>query len=175
MYRLSQVVDAITGERAGPLTRGDEVCIAEPKSPGASLDELVRREFREMKLPGLEVRTSPVGGTLVNLSTTFSVEEPAKEHELGRIRGHRVTVLIRPVNYRWVFGDGAEDTTKSTHARHTFADSATVRASVTTQYRARYRVDGGSSREIRGTVSVQGPATELTVRQARSELVAGPR
>ncbi len=73
------------------------------------------------------------------------------------------------------FGDGAGETTESAQAQHTFVASATVRASVTTEYRARYRVDGGRAREIPGTVSVEGPETELTVRQARSELIAGPR
>ncbi len=173
--RFIRRVDAETGELVSPWTEVGSDCRATSQAPDVSVDELVRREFEAMKLPGLEVQTFPAGGTLVNLPTTFSVEKPEKEHKLGRILGRRVTVVIRPVGYRWEFGDGAGETTEAAHARHTFGDSATVRASVTTEYRARYRVDGGRAREIPGTVSVEGPETELTVRQARSELIAGPR
>lgn len=58
-----------------------------------------------MKLPGLKVRTRPAGRTFVHLPTQFEVERPAKDRELPRIFGHRVTIVITPAKYRWRFGE----------------------------------------------------------------------
>lgn len=57
--------------------------------------------------------------------------------------------------------------------RHTYARAGQVSASVETEYRAGFRVDGGEARRIPGTVAVPGPSTEVEVAQVRTQLVAG--
>jgi hypothetical protein len=166
----------------GFWTRGSEVCIADASAPKADLEAEIRRAFRSMNLPALTVQSSPAGRTFVHLPTTFSVQRPAHERDLGIILKHRIRVSFEPVSYRWSFGDGSVRTTSvrgkhgpDASVRHSFSDPATVEVSVRTTYRARYRVDGGSPREIPDPVSVAGPATVLPVEQARTELVAPPR
>ncbi len=176
-YRWTRIVDSAGGEVLQPWTRDGKVCTpTEVQAP--DLETLILQEFRSSKLPGLEVRTRPAGRTFVHLPTEFAVERPAEDRELPRILGHRVTVAITPVEYRWTFGDGGSATTAGRggeSVRHTYARAGEVAASVETAYRARYRVDGGAERKIPGTVAVSGPSTAVEVAQARTELVAGPR
>lgn len=170
-------VDADSGDPLSGWQIGGDVCEPDETAGAPSLESQILQEFRSLELPGLVVRTRPAGRTLVNLPTEFVVERPAKDRELPRILGHRVTVAITPVEYRWTFGDGAARTTSGRGAesvRHTYAAAGSVAASVETAYRARYRVDGGDSRRIPGTVAVTGPVTAVEVVQARSQLVAPP-
>lgn len=180
-YRMTRKVDSVTGEEVMPLARGPEVCIANPGAPAADLDSAVLREFRSLRLPGLRVRTDPAGWTLVNLPTRLWVEPSWTERSLGQILGRQVAVQITPVAYHWSFGDGAvhqelgprQEEPERT-VRHIYLKPGVVEPSITTVYRARYRVDGGPARAIHSTVAVQGPATDLDVWEARSELVANP-
>jgi hypothetical protein len=181
MYRMTQPVDTLTG-RPGALHRGAETCIPKPGAPRVDLETLVLREFRSLRLPALKVRSTPKGRTFVHLPTTFFVERPTKQRDLGTILGHRVTVEIRPVSYRWSFGDGTVRTTSGrggqgpdASVRHSYAQHGTVEVFARTTYRARYRVDGGKPRDVPGTVPVDGPATTLPVEQAAAQLVDGPR
>jgi hypothetical protein len=178
---MTQAVDTLTGDE-GTLRRGQEVCIALPGSSGESLEARVLKQFRLLKLPALSVRSTPAPRTFVNLPTTFAVTPPRKTYDLGPIQGRQVTVVIRPVSYRWSFGDGSVRTTSAHGGRapeasvtHAFTRPATASVSVRTTYRARYRVDGGRPREIPGEVPVEGPVTTLPVEQARVELIGGPR
>jgi hypothetical protein len=173
-------VELSTGREAREPSPG-QTCRPTAGGPHVDLATVILREFRTMKLPGLTVRSSPSGRTLVHLPTEFSVVPPAGERELRRILGHRVTMLIRPVSYRWSFGDG---TVRTTQARgrhgpdrsvtHAYATPASVEVSVRTTYRARYKVDGGSAQEIPDPVAVDGPVTVLPVEEARVERIAGP-
>lgn len=176
VYRYE--VEVASGRVASKWATAGDLCrpVDERK---LDLSVLIHRAFKTISLPGLIVRSSPSARTFVHLPTMFSVQRPEKDRDLGRILGHHVTVTIRPVSYRWSFGDGTVRTTSAHggHApdstvRHAFAAPATVEVSVRTTYRATYRVDGGSPREIPDSVSVDGPGTVLPVEEARAELVA---
>lgn len=174
-------VEVATGRDSREPSPG-VICRPTEGAPKIGLNTLILREFESLTLPALEVRSSPEGRTFVHLTTTFSVERPKKNYDLDRILGHRVTVTIRPVSYRWSFGDGSVRTTSAHDKRapdasvkHSFDQPTRVEVSVRTTYRAKYRVDGGRAQEIRESVSVDGPATVLPVEQARTELVAVPR
>jgi hypothetical protein len=172
-------VEVATGRATSKWAHDGDVCRPDDVASEADLSTLILREFKSLALPALKVRSTPEGRTFVHLPTTFSVEKAERDRDLGTILEHHVTVSIRPVSYRWSFGDGSVRTTSAhgKHApaasvRHSFDEPATVEVSVRTTYRARYRVDGGSPREIADPVSVDGPATVLPVEQARTELVA---
>ena len=112
--------------------------------------------------------------TLVHYSTTFTIQPSWQKKSLGRILGHGVTVQITPIRYDWTFGDGETRTTRHwTTVRHGYERAGEMRASVSTTYEARYRVDGGGSRRIPGTVTVQGPEKAVQVRSAHAQLIAG--
>lgn len=178
---IAHKIDAQTGKSLAEPEVVGIACRPTAREPEGAIESLIQRAFKTLRLPALGVRCTPSERTFVHLPTTFSVREPRKDHDLGVILGHRVTVTIRPVVYRWSFGDGTVRRTSAhgRHApaasvRHSFERPTTAEASVRTTYRAKYRVDGGAAREIADPVSVDGPATVLPVQEARTELVAPP-
>ena len=94
--------------------------------------------------------------------------------------GRAVTVTASPVGFTWVFGDGAvRGPTRSAGARypdgditHVYTAAGTVTARVDVTWAGTFAVAGGPATAIPGTVTITGPGVPVTVRQARSELVA---
>ncbi|HET8613896.1 MAG TPA: hypothetical protein VFL94_00120, partial [Actinomycetales bacterium] len=54
---------------------------------------------------------------------------------------------------------------------HLYQHPGQVRISVTARYSADFSVDGGAFRALDDTVDITGPASTLTVYQARAQLI----
>jgi hypothetical protein len=92
--------------------------------------------------------------------------------------GQRVHLRIRPASFRWVHGDGTVATTSTRGApypaklvTHRYQHAhTTVRAHVEVTWRATFRVGGGPTRPVPGTVVTVGPATSLRIAEASPTL-----
>jgi hypothetical protein len=139
----------------------------------------VMSAIRRIGVPAGEVEAPPY--TLVNLETTFYTAP----HEIARslaIIGYSVDVEISPIAYEWRWGDGSLTTTTTpgrpypstevTHTyRHATRGASRLQLSVAVTYQARYRVDGGDWIDIPETITIDGPATSIPVKQASPVLV----
>lgn len=158
-------------------------CPNEASPPAAAppqiTNALVLRALRRVELPGSRLQVQPPGGeTLVNFKTNFFTDSGAFTRSV-RLLGRRVDLRIRPAQFRWVFGDGADLASTSAGARypdleitHAYESKGSVSPSVDTTYAARYRVDGGAWRDVDGTVTIPGEPVRLRVRTARPVLVS---
>jgi hypothetical protein len=139
----------------------------------------VLTEVRTITIPATEVEAPSY--TLVNLDTTFYTEPSTIERTLT-ILGYTVDVTITPSSYTWHWGDRTTTTTTepgepypSDDVTHTYvhathgAHSRSLSVDVT--YQVRYRVDGGTWATIPDTITIDGPTTELPIRQASAVLV----
>lgn len=172
-------------EYRGTVCRGgDSVPGSDVAAPVEVTSAMVLRALRRVGVPEPVLVVSPPGGrTLVNLETIFSTEvEPFTASV--RLVGRRVDVRVEPVGFVWSHGDGtsqrsdfagrsyAEGVAWSEYLTHAYSVAGVVRAGVSVEYAARFRVDGGRWREVEGTVRVAGEPVELRVVEARPELVS---
>ena len=140
----------------------------------------VLEEARRIGLPSLQVRVQPEDETLVNFATIFYAE-PERFERTVTILGFSVDVRAEPSSYRWVFGDGQVATTREPGApypakdvTHKYADAhVTVHPRVDVTYHVQYRVDGGAWQSLEETLTVQGPATSLRIKEATPVLSGG--
>ena len=140
--------------------------------------DAVTTAFRELPLPASELVVEPPNGrTLVNFDTNFYTEQPAFDRTVTLL-GRRVDLRIWPSQFRWVFGDGSEFPTSSPGApypdlliTHRYLQRGGVSPRVDTTYSARFRVDGGTWRDVDGTVTIPGAPVALRVITATPVLV----
>lgn len=150
-----------------------------PQRPRVTAD-LVLREVRRIGLPALQVHVQPEGETLVHLDTIFFAEPEPFERSV-QLLGFTVDVQAAPSSYAWAFGDGAAATTSTPggpypdkSVTHAYTDAhVTERASVDVTYTVRFRVDGGAWQSIDETVTADGPATAVEVKEAVPVLSGG--
>jgi hypothetical protein len=152
-----------------------------PDAPKPKLTpDRVLEAVRRIGLPSLQVRVQPDTATLVNFATIFYAEPQTFERTVSLL-GFSVDVRAEPSSYRWVFGDGQEATTQSpgapypaTDITHKYADAhVTVNPRVDVTYEVQYRVDGGAWQALDETLTAQGPATELRIKEATPVLSGG--
>jgi hypothetical protein len=135
--------------------------------------------IRRVGVPAGEVEAPAY--TLVNLDTTFYTEPHDVQRTLSII-GYTVDVDVVSDAYAWHWGDSATTTTStpgapypSTDVTHTYRRAtrgdAPMVLSVDVTYQARYRVDGGDWIDIPETITVDGPATAMPIKQASPVLV----
>jgi hypothetical protein len=75
--------------------------------PVGVVERDVANEVRKyVHLPPAAIHTAPRGRTLVNLPTVFWVTERTPGPLTVTIDGASVTIRVRPVDFRWDFGDG---------------------------------------------------------------------
>jgi hypothetical protein len=131
------------------------------------------------------VSSQPAGNlTLVNLPTYYQVHWSTTGYQPGEtdqsiLRGIPVRIRPKLVAFSYDFGDGAtHGPTTSTGGtypdgdiRHAYRTAGTYQARVTTTFGADYSLDGTTWNPIPRTVTVPGPATTITVREARAVLV----
>jgi hypothetical protein len=161
------------------------LCMSEPDGAAQlPADRRVLRAFRRIPLPGSRIVIQPPGGkTLVNLETLFRTEADGFTRVV-RLLGMRVELRIRPTSFEWVTGDGTRFTTSTpgiayrrglpmdSYVSHTYADGGvTVHPRVNTTWSATYRVGRGPWRDVVGTVTKRGAASDLRVVEARPVLV----
>lgn len=144
------------------------------------LREQVRIATRSIGIPGLQVQTRPQPEALINIDTMLYTEADTFERTVNLL-GRDVTIRAVPSQFMWHHGDGTTQTTRSPGKSTASSDVAHVyrkpvvglRLSVDTTWRIEYRVASGPWRELDETLTVSGPVTTLTTREARPILV-GP-
>lgn len=158
-----------------------------PPRPQLTID-MIRTAFREVDFAPPTLHVQPEGGvTLVNLPTYFEVQWPSRGYEPDEIATVNLlgrSVRIRPLqrSYTYQFGDGTKlgptDDAGGTYPagtiRHTYtAATGSTNATVSATYGGEFSVDGGDWQDVGDTVAILGPATDVTVREARARLEAG--
>ncbi|HVE64487.1 MAG TPA: PKD domain-containing protein [Mycobacteriales bacterium] len=178
-------LDRATGVPIGGWERLDSVCLGAdtplPIPATARLPGLVRREFKADAVVKTTGSYQPRDGGVVNLETIFYADTP-RTITLAplRILGFDVAITATATNYHWTWGDGSSLDTASPgtpypdhDVTHVYRRPGSYRVHVTVTYTGTYSVDGGATAPIVGTVTVPGPGVDITVREARAELVEG--
>lgn len=143
--------------------------------------EQVLAETKNVAFPGLRVKVQPAGKTLVNLDTIVYTDQAKVSSTTVVLLGFPVVVEATPMSYTWRFGDGTAVTTESPgkpypakEITHKYLKRASVSITLTTNYAARFNVDGTGWQYIAGTVPITGPATPLQIQEAVPVLVDPP-
>ncbi|MFC7595050.1 hypothetical protein ACFQU3_07045 [Terrabacter sp. GCM10028922] len=132
-----------------------------------------------------QISSQPAGNTtLVNLRTFYKVNWTGKGFQPGEVdrsvlRGIPVQIRPKLIGFTYVFGDGSSvgPTTSSGGVypdgdiTHVYRSKGTFPVHVDTKFGAEFSLDGSTWDEIPSTVTVAGPSTTVTVRQAKSVLV----
>ena len=147
---------------------------------------MVRQAFRQVDFALPAVHVQPEGNvTLVNLPTYFEVRWPAQgvqPREIATVQLLGRSVRIRPLGKSFVyrFGDGellgptsdAGGPYPEGRIRHTYTRPAKAVVSVVATYGAEFSVDEGPWQGVGETVTIDGPAQGVQVREARARLEA---
>lgn len=143
--------------------------------------EQVLSDSKDVAFPGLPVKVQPAGKTLVNLDTIVYTDQSKVSNTTVVLLGFPVAVQATPMSYTWRFGDGTTITTTSPgkpypakEITHKYLKRGSVAITLTTNYAARFNVDGTGWQYINGTVPITGPATPLQVQEAVPVLVDPP-
>lgn len=147
-------------------------------SPEALAASAYERVVRLAPGPDLDVSPARVG--LTGLPSYFWVgEQLTPVTATAGVRGLTVTAEARPAEYKWDFGDGTTRTTRHggrpwTSTRkgnvgHLYETKGRYEPSVTVVWQARWRVNGGSWRDL-GYFSTAG-SVEYPVREMVAMLV----
>lgn len=141
----------------------------------------VRAQWRTFGLPGAVVRTEPAGQTLAGAVTRLSTPSAAKVTLPPKtVLGLKVTLSVTAVSYRWEFGDGTSQVLTSAaggppHAEHVYRRTGVQQATLRTAYSATFTIAGDPTvYPLDGTADVPGLPTAIGVREARTQLEAGP-
>jgi len=139
----------------------------------------VQVEFQRLPLPVGVVRTDPAPVTLVNVPTAFSAGSGEPAVFTPTVLGVAVSITARPVSWQWQFGDGQGLTTdvpgrpQQPVVSHVFTRPGDFSAQVRVTWTGTFSLPGSAEVfPIREPAFVQGPATPVQVREARSQLVA---
>jgi hypothetical protein len=145
----------------------------------------IKAQFMRTPWAKPQLSSQPAGNTtLVNLTTFYAVTwasagfEPG-EVDTGSIRGFTVRIRPKLVGFTYVFGDGSTfgptTSTGGTYpdgdVTHIYAKPGTYAVRVDTTFGADFSIDGSTWDPIPSTVTVAGPTTTLTVREAKAVLV----
>jgi len=145
---------------------------APPAAPALTAGRVLQA-FQRIPLPHLRSVTQPDEKTLVNFDTIFYVDADQFQRTLTLL-GRHVTLAITPSTFTWHHGDGTNAVTSAPGAPYPSKDVVhryqkahrTVAHSVTIVWTARYRVGNGPWRDVPGSVSTTGPATDLRIAEA---------
>ncbi|WP_374968753.1 hypothetical protein [Terrabacter sp. BE26] len=132
-----------------------------------------------------QISSQPAGNTtLVNLLTFYKVNWTTTGFQPGEIdrsvlRGIPVQIRPKLVGFTYLFGDGSKmGPTTSTggvypdgDVTHTYRTKGKYPVRVDTTFGADFSLDGSTWEEIPSTVTVPGPPTTVTVREAKGVLV----
>jgi hypothetical protein len=132
-----------------------------------------------------QISSQPAGNTtLVNLRTFYKVNWTSQGFQPGEVdrsvlRGIPVQIRPKLVGFTYVFGDGSSTgPTTSTggvypdgDVTHVYRAKGEYPVRVDTTFGADFSLDGSTWDEIPSTVTVPGPSTTVTVREAKGVLV----
>lgn len=189
VLNFQRELDPVTGEPLSGWAYVGTSCIpfdAIPDEPGdpPSLLALVVEEWRRVQIPAATINIVPPGGrTLINFDTIVYTDAGEIEFPVT-ILGRDVVIYAKPITYTWVFGDGTTTTTSSPGVPyregqpigsdaivHQYREPGPVTLRVDIEYSAEFTVDAGPPQAIPGSAEVTGEAAELTVVEARSQLI----
>lgn len=143
--------------------------------------EAILNAYKNVLFAALKVKVQPEGRTLVRWETNVYTEQARVTTKTVELLGFPVVVEATPVSYSWDFGDGKKVTTASPgrpypgkDVTHKYLKRGDVGVFVTTNYAARFNVDGTGWQYVEGTVGIAGPATGLLVREGVPVLVDPP-
>ena len=156
-----------------------DVCVPESKVQEVDVRQLAIREFKRIKWPASDLVVQPPGGeTLVNLDTIFYTTNSKPIPQSVTLAGRTVTIEATPTSYTWHFDESTSTSTSSPgHAYpnhdvvHVYEQTGDVAASVDTTYTGRFRIGDGEWQNIPDTLTVDGAAVDLTVLEAKPQLV----
>lgn len=190
-FRMRQYRREIDRETGAPLTQWQHVgtsCITiqerlaleTEQASGPSLLALVTQEWQRVQIPAATVHINPPDGrTIVNFDTVFYTDAGEQEFPVT-VLGQPVIIYAIPVEYTWHHGDGTTQTTTrpgapypSKDVTHQYASTGTVAPRVDVRYRAEFSVAGGERQAVPGFATVTGTSEELSVLEARTQLVDG--
>lgn len=189
VLNFQRELDPVTGEAVSGWAYVGTGCVPldlipdDPEEP-PSLLALVIEEWRRVELPAAAINVVPPGGrTLVNFDTIVYTDAGELTFPVT-ILGNDVVITAEPATYTWVFGDGETSTTStpgvpyregepvgSDAIVHQYAAAGPVTLRVDVEYSAQFTVNGGPSQDIPGSAEVTGDTAELTVVEARSQLI----
>ena len=146
----------------------------------------IKAQFMRTPWSKPQISSQPAGNTtLVNLPTFYQVNwAPAGfapgEVDRSVLRGIPVRIRPKLVGFTYVFGDGTTlGPTTSTggvypdgDVTHVYQAKGEFPVRVETTFGADFSLDGAAWDEIPSTVTVPGPSTTITVREAKGVLVS---
>ena len=163
---------------AGPwLQEPGSYCLG-PDDPGVPdigrVVAEVQTAFQRLPLPVFATTVSPWPQTLVNLDTRLRAGASAPAFFAPVLLGIPVRITATPVSWAWTFGDGTATTTARPDTEHVYLAPQLLNASVRVTWIGTFTIgDSAEVFTIRAPAYVQGPATAIDVKVARTELVAG--
>ncbi len=177
----------LDGTQVEPWTRVGVTChtdVAPGARPTISMAD-IRAQFMRTPWAKPTISSQPAGNvTLVNLKTFYQVNWSKQGFAPGEVDTSNLlgfTVRIRPklVGFTYVFGDGETfGPTTSTggvypdgDVTHTYRQRGAFPVRVETTWGADFSIDGSTWAPIPDTVTVPGPSTTITVKEARAVLV----
>ncbi|MBB2987099.1 PKD domain-containing protein [Terracoccus luteus] len=178
----------VGGEVVDPWESVGVTCysdVAPGARPTLSMADIVQA-FKRTPWSKPQVSSQPAGNTtLVNLTTFYKVDWTADgfapgEVDTSTLLGIRVSIRPRLVGFTYTFGDGSSiGPTTSTGGvypdgdiTHVYREPGSFPVRVNTTFGADFSLDGTEWNPIPATVTVPGPATDVTVREARGVLVS---
>ena len=185
-WRWTRVLEIATGAVQRGWEQTGQTCSPFPPAADSQdavpevTPQVVQHFFDHEPLLTSTAGVQPAVRTLVQLPTIFFTTATVQSFD-EVVFGRSVHIEGTPVGYEWQFGDGATESTQNpgrpypakdiTHVYETAG--VTVHPSVRVSYAGRYTVDGGAWIPVPEHVTVQGPAIDLRIMQARAELVSG--
>lgn len=132
----------------------------------------VASAFARVPMPEVKSIAQPGETTLVNLDTVFHTDATGFTRTISLL-GRSVELEVRPVSFRWEFGDGESTTTTTPGAAyparditHRYQRRGVVRHRVEVTWSARWRIGSRPWRDVPGTTTSTGEPSALRVAEA---------
>ena len=147
---------------------------------------MIIEAFRKTPWAKTVITTQPKGDvTLAGLDTYYQVNWSTDGYQPGEVDpvtmlGFQVEIRPRLDHFTYHFGDGQDFGPPRNEGgvypgggiTHQYLNGGAYPANVDTTFGADFRINGGDWAPIPDTVTVPGPATPVTVKTARAQLVA---
>ncbi|MDQ4489088.1 hypothetical protein RBS60_02610 [Sinomonas sp. ASV486] len=170
-----------------PWQRLEQACLypgKPPERPGDVVIAVTEKQLRELPIKAPELGSQPGRHTLKGAETNIYAD-PADQTFSIDILGKRVDIKVKPVEYRWTYGDGSTLVTgvpggpipearwgEKTVTSHIFTQTADVSIGLTTVFTGTFSVDGGPYQPIAGTAQVPSAPKALSIWRSEVKLYA---
>jgi hypothetical protein len=152
-----------------------------PTTP-AAVRTLLLSDSKFIPAPVSHTRINPTNGrSVVNAEVVFSADTQSTYSIDVPILGFTVHLDLRPEQWEWHFGDGTTLVTQTAgrpypdkDVVHRYRGKGTFAPYVTVTWGGTFTFNGVVY-PINGTTTVDGPASAITIAEAKSHLVGGPR